>query len=78
VGLLWIPAGQMCDDVFQGLQQIVPDNKLDYFADWGNLAKESFPRAMYDSRFLPEIRNLVGVLDDGILDAELLICMQTL
>jgi hypothetical protein len=61
----------MCDDVFQGLQQIVPDNKLDYFADWGNLAKESFPCAMYDSRFLPEIRNLLRGMDDGTLDAEL-------
>jgi hypothetical protein len=48
----------MCDDILRVLKQILLDNKLDYFADWGNLAKESFPCAMNDSCFLPEIRNL--------------------
>jgi hypothetical protein len=46
VGLLCIPPGQMCDDVFQALKQIGPDNELDYFADWGNLARENFPGAV--------------------------------
>jgi hypothetical protein len=71
VGLLCIPFGQMCDDVLQVLKQIVLDHKLDYFADWGNLAKESFPYAMNDSHFLPEIRNLLRGMDDGTLGAEL-------
>jgi hypothetical protein len=35
VGLLCIPAGLMCDDVLRALKEIVPDHKLDYFADWG-------------------------------------------
>jgi hypothetical protein len=61
----------MCDDVLQVLKQIVLDNELDYFADWGNLAKESFPYAMNDSHFLPEIRNLLRGMDDGTLGAEL-------
>jgi hypothetical protein len=33
---------------------------------------------MNDSCFVPEIQNLLRALDDGILDAELMICMQTL
>jgi hypothetical protein len=61
----------MCDDVLRALKQIVPDHELDYFADWRNLAKENFPCAMNDSRFLSGIRNLLQALDDGILDAEL-------
>jgi hypothetical protein len=61
----------MYDIVLGMLQQIVSDHKLDYFADWGNLVKESFPCAMNDSRFLAEIQNLLRALDDGTLDAEL-------
>ena len=61
----------MCDDVLRAFKQIVLDNELAYFADWGNLVKENFPCAMNDSRFLPEIRNLLRALDDGTLDAEL-------
>jgi hypothetical protein len=71
VGLLCILLGQICDDVLQALKQIVPDKELDYFADWGTLAKESFPCAMNHSRFLAEIRYLLQALDDGTLDAEL-------
>jgi hypothetical protein len=71
VGLLSILPGQMCDDVLRAFKQIVLDNELAYFADWGNLVKENFPCAMNDSRFLPEIRNLLRALDDWTLDAEL-------
>jgi hypothetical protein len=71
VGLLCILAGLMYDDVLRVLKQIVLDNELDYFADWGNLAKENFPCTMNDSRFLPGIQNLLRASDDGILDAEL-------
>jgi hypothetical protein len=36
----------MCDDILRALKQIVLDKELDYFADWGNLAKENCPCAM--------------------------------
>jgi hypothetical protein len=61
----------MYDDVLRILKQIVLDNKLDYFADWGNLAEDSFLCAMNDSRCLPEIRNLLPGLYNGTSDAEL-------
>jgi hypothetical protein len=60
----------MCDGILRSFKQIVLDNELAYFADWGKV-KENFPCAMNDSRFLPEIRNLLRALDDGTLDAEL-------
>jgi hypothetical protein len=65
----------MCDNVLRALKQIA----LDYFADWGNLAKKNSPCAMNDSRFLSEIQTLLRTLADGTLDAELHdLCANTL
>jgi hypothetical protein len=68
----------MCDDALRVLKQIGQDNKLDYFADWGNLAKENFPCAMNDSRFLLEIQICCELWMMKWWMQNFMICMQTL